>query len=100
LTALLAIDEVAKEWGTPGSREAAFEKRGFTYKDSISKTTANNWGDEYSYKYNGKDTSFVPHLTIGGKQPQNCLSIHMHWDEKRKMVVIGHVGRHKTNTTS
>jgi hypothetical protein len=43
---------------------------------------------------------FAPHITIGAKSPDRCLSIHMHWDEAKRRVVIAHVGRHKTNTKS
>lgn len=52
----------------------------------------------YSYSYDGQRTLFAGHITRGAKQPDKCLSLHMHWDEARPRVVIAHVGRHKTNT--
>lgn len=101
LNALLAIDEVAGSWLLSlKGKKGAFKELGFDYADDISKTTRGKWGKEYAYKYEGETTSFEPHITIGAKQADKCLSIHMHWDEKRGRVVIAHVGRHKTNTMS
>ncbi|HEU0029904.1 MAG TPA: hypothetical protein VFQ53_04670 [Kofleriaceae bacterium] len=106
-SALLAIDDVARRWadqlaGGPklGSRRDAFRQRGFEYKEDISQTAEGKWGDEYTYAYEGRRIVFAPHITIGAKSPDRCLSIHMHWDEAKRKVVIAHVGRHKTNTKS
>lgn len=101
LSALLAIDEVARGWLLSlKGKKGAFEDLGFDYADDISKTTRGKYGKEYTYRYEGENTSFEPHITIGAKQPDKCLSIHMHWDENRRRVVIAHVGRHKSNTTT
>lgn len=101
----MAIEEVARRWtaqldGGPklGPRKEAFRQLGFDYKDDISQTSENKWGEEYCYVYDGKKTLFAGHITIGAKQPDKCLSLHVHWDEARRKVVIAHVGRHKTNT--
>lgn len=106
-SALMAIDDVAGRWaeqlaGGPklGPRKEAFRQRGFEYKEDISQTSEGKWRDEYSYVYDGKKVLFAPHITIGAKQPDKCLSVHMYWDETRRRVVIAHVGRHKTNTRS
>jgi hypothetical protein len=106
-SALLAIDDVAKHWaqqlaGGPnlGPRKEAFRQRGFEYKEDISQTSEGKWRDEYSYPYDGKKTLFAPHITIGAKQADKCLSVHMFWDEPKRVVVIAHVGRHKMNTRS
>jgi len=66
----------------------------------ISPTAAGRWRDEYTYAYEGNKILFAPHITIGAKSADRCLSIHMHWDDTRGKVVIAHVGRHKTNTRS
>ncbi len=99
LSALLAIDEVARAWllSLGGLREA-FKTLGFDYADDISSTTRGKHGKEYTYRYEGVSTSFEPHITIGAKQPDKCLSIHMHWDAEHRRVAIAHVGRHKSNT--
>jgi outer membrane murein-binding lipoprotein Lpp len=104
-SALLAIEDVARAWraqlaGGPGigSRHAAFRQRGFEYKDDISDIAEGRWGDEYTYTYEGRRVLFAPHITIGAKSADRCISIHMHWDEAKRRVVIAHVGRHKTNT--
>lgn len=75
-----------------------FRQRGFEYKDDISATSRGKWGDEYTAKYNGQTIDVSPHITIGAKQADTCLSVHMYWDKESKKVVIAHVGRHKTNT--
>jgi hypothetical protein len=106
-TALMAIDEVARRWaeqlaGGPklGPRKEAFRELGFNYKEDISQTSKGKWGSEYTYIYDGKKTLFAPHITIGAKQVDKCLSIHIFWDESKQRIVIAHVGRHKTNTRS
>ncbi len=106
-SALLAIDDVAARWlaqlaGGPnlGARRDAFRACGFDYKDDISKTTESKWGDEYTYTVDGKRILFAPHITIGARSADRCLSIHRHWDDGRRKVIIAHVGRHKTNTRS
>lgn len=104
-SALLAIDDVARRWAEQlgggaklGPRKEAFRQRGFDYADDISGTSEGRWGDEYKYEYEGTRIVFAPHITIGAKQADKCLSIHMHWDNEKRRVVIAHVGRHKTNT--
>lgn len=105
LSALLAVEDVAAQWaeqldgGAPlGPRRDAFRERGFEYKDDISPTSAGKWGEDYTYRYNGRRIVFGPHITIGAKSPDRCLSIHMFWDDTTRKVVIAHVGRHKKNT--
>ncbi|MBL8880485.1 MAG: hypothetical protein JNG88_15335 [Phycisphaerales bacterium] len=103
--ALQAIDEVCREWRTSlesgvsmGTWESAFERRGFDYKNEISQTTRTKFGHEYMFMYKGKKRLFEKHITDGAKQAQKCFSIHMYRDEDERRVVIGHVGRHLTNT--
>ena len=103
LALLMAIDDVTRRWATQlaggpalGSRKEAFRQRGFEYKVDISQTSGGRWPDEYHYLYEGKRLLFAPHITIGGKQPDRCLSVHLHWDEAKGRAVIAHVGRHKT----
>ncbi len=105
LQALLAIDEVASIWaetvdsGRPGgSLRQLFKKRGFDYADDISQTSKGKWGSEYVADYNGQQLDISPHITIGAKQPDSCLSIHWAWHKVEKVAVVAHVGRHKSNT--
>lgn len=105
LEALQAIEEVASLWviglsggKNPGPLKNLFRQRGFEYKDDVSQTSRGKWGDEYMAKYNDQAIDISPHITIGAKQADTCLSVHMHWDKDSKNVVIAHVGRHKTNT--
>jgi hypothetical protein len=105
LQALQAVDEVACIWGKSisackpaGSFKQLFRDRGFEYKDDISQTSKGKWGDEYVAAYNGQKVDIAPHITIGAKQADTCISIHMYWDKVSCKAVIAHVGRHKTNT--
>jgi hypothetical protein len=105
LEALEAIDEVAGLWvlGLSGGKSAGplknlFRQRGFEYKDDISQTSRGKWGAEYEANYNGQTIDISSHITIGAKQADTCLSVHMYWDKDSKKVVVAHVGRHKTNT--
>ena len=103
--ALAALDEVASIWaetvssGKPGgSVRQLFKERGFDYADDISQTTKGKWGDEYTATYEGQKLDISPHITIGAKQPDTCISIHWAWHKDERLVLVAHVGRHKTNT--
>jgi len=105
LQALQAIDEVAGLWvvglsggKSPGPLKNLFRQRGFDYKDDVSQTSRGKWRGEYEARYNGQEIDISPHITVGAKQADTCISIHMHWDRETQKVVIAHVGRHKTNT--
>lgn len=103
--ALEALDEVAAIWakglktgGPVGSLRQLFKQRGFVYADDVSQTSKGKWGDEYRATFEGKDYDISPHITIGAKQADSCLSIHWAWDKERQSALVAHVGRHKTNT--
>lgn len=106
LQALEAIDEVASIWveslqsgKSVGSlRELFKSKYGFNYADDVSQTSKSKWAEEYKTSHDGKDYDISPHITIGGKQADTCLSIHWAWNKDLKKVMVAHVGRHKTNT--
>lgn len=83
-----------------GTWKLAFQRRGFDYKDDISQTTRTKFGTEYTFVYEGKKLLFEKHITEGAKQANKCFSIHMYRDEARRKIVIGHVGRHLTNTSA
>lgn len=104
--ALEAIDEVAATWvasltsgASVGSLRELFKKKyGFEYADDVSQTSKGKWANQYKVAHKGKEYDISPHITIGAKQADTCLSIHWAWDKDRKKVLIAHVGRHKTNT--
>lgn len=106
MEALEAVDEVAGTWvesldsgSSVGSLRDVFKKKyGFTYADDVSQTSKGKWGSEYKVTYEGREYDISPHITIGAKQADTCLSVHWAWDKDRKKVLIAHVGRHKTNT--
>lgn len=103
--ALAALEEVASIWaetiGTSkagGSVRQLFKARGFDYADDISQTSKGKWGSEYTATYKGQEVDISPHITLGAKQADTCLSIHWAWHKDEKVAVVAHVGRHKTNT--
>ncbi|GAB2182146.1 hypothetical protein DLREEDagrD3_23690 [Denitratisoma sp. agr-D3] len=103
--ALAALEEVASIWAnTVGSGKAGgslrqlFKARGFDYADDVSQTSKSKWGSEYTATYNGQELDISPHITLGAKQPDTCISIHWAWHKEEKIALVAHVGRHKTNT--
>jgi len=103
--ALAALEEVASIWAkTIGSGKAGgsvrqlFKERGFDYADDVSQTSKGKWGSEYTATYNGQKLDISPHITLGAKQPETCISIHWAWHKDDKVALVAHVGRHKTNT--
>lgn len=105
LQALIALDEIASIWAktvdsgkASGSVRDLFKKRGFDYADDVSQTSKGKWSSEYVADYNGQEIDIAPHITIGAKQADTCLSIHWAWHKDDKVVLVAHVGRHKTNT--
>jgi hypothetical protein len=103
--ALTALEEVASIWGETielgkanGSIRQLFKTRGFDYADDVSQTSKGKWSSGYTATYNGQELYISPHITLGAKQPDTCLSIHWAWHKDEKVAVVAHVGRHKTNT--
>jgi hypothetical protein len=99
---LTVLAEIAKEWaenGDVGSWRNAFEEKGFELKEHLSTSAATKWRADYEYVYESKKRIFGAHVTLGkGMSPAKCLSVHYWRDETRRLVVVGHVGRHKHNT--
>lgn len=107
LHALEAMHEVCLAWrrsietkAAAGSWEQQFEKKGFTYKARESSTSKGKWGEEYETVYKGEKVSIEQHLSVGKGGPDTCLRIHFYVDEASQQLVIAHVGKHKTNTSS
>lgn len=99
-----ALHCVTTEWrehdGKLGQRwEDALEALGFPgYSPRISQTTETKFGSEYTFPYKGRKQLFEHHITLGAKQADSCLSVHWYRDDEARVLVIGHCGRHLTNT--
>ena len=106
--ALEAINDVCLEWREAQKKGEsmgrtwvdAFSQKGFDYKDGISMTSKGKYEDDYYFIYEGQRLLFESHITEGAKQPDKCFSIHLHRDADMGKVVIGHIGRHLTNTNT
>jgi len=97
-----ALDEAARLRVANGNLGKAwkehFKEVGLTYKGRISDTTRNNWGDDYSFLFEGKKVLFEEHFTIGVKSANTCLSIHFSTRLRKDKIVVAYVGRHLRNT--
>lgn len=49
--------------------------------------------------HNGKEFDISPHVKHGNQEPK-LVRVHFAFDEERKKIVIGHIGRHIPNYTS
>ncbi len=99
------LSELVKRWREGEGRlgtswREAISERGFELKDFISKTAENKYGRDYRFFYNRQHRLFEKHITLGAGSPDTCLSIHWYRDDKNRVLVIGHCGRHLTNTMS
>ena len=101
--ALLAMDEVAEEWGRgqlPTGFHDAFAERGFDFAAHVSPTALGKHGHEYERTYEGRTITMGPHLALGRGSPVTCCRIYFHLDEEKRIFVVGHVGRHLSDSTS
>ena len=67
---------------------------GNLYRPMVSDTVVRVHGDHYRFEYQGKQTLFDEHITLGGGYPKECMSIHFIWDEARAKLIIGYFGQH------
>lgn len=103
--ALSTMNKVADVWARNQGggdlrqllKDAGLGKR---VSNFISQTSKGKWGDEYTFVHNGEAQLFSWHVTLGAGAADTCASIHFLPDQKLGKLVIGHVGRHLTNTRS
>ena len=75
--------------------------RGFEYAAHESQTTMGMYGGERTFRYLGAKITMEEHIKFGiGPDPRLHLRIHLMWHEGESRWLIGHVGRHLTNTKS
>lgn len=75
------------------------KEQGIDYAAHESGTTMGKWGDERTYRYGGARWQMQEHVKFGvGPDPRHHLRIHLAWHEGESRWLIGHVGRHLTNT--
>ncbi len=100
---LRRLDEAARVRNEQGGRmprgwKQYFKQFGLRYKARISDTTRTNWGEEYTFTYDGERHLFQEHFTISAKDATKCLSIHFSTRLRDDRIVVAWVGRHLTNT--
>ena len=100
--ALAALDQLAeaRKAGPLGkSVKDWLGERGFDYAAHESPTTMKMYGDERTYRYGRARVTMEEHIRFGaGMDPRHHLRIHLAWHEGESRWLIGHVGRHLTNT--
>ena len=103
--ALAIMDEVAGVWsGNEGGgdlRQMLVDGGlGRRVSSFISQTSKGKWRDDYTFTYLGERQVFAAHVTLGAGAADTCASIHFLPDAAAGKLVVGHVGRHLTNTRS
>ena len=76
-------------------------ERGVNYVGGESQTTNGRFGEERAFRDGDSHREMMAHLRFGTSgDPRHCARIYLQWDNDAKEWVIGHVGRHLTNTKS
>jgi len=48
-----------------------------------------------SFPYDGQMVFMDAHLKVGASESTaECMRCHFHWDAERRLIVIGHLGKH------
>jgi len=99
--ALMAIHEVCQahylaraKSKSIGPWEKAFEQRGFKYAAHESEMTMNLYGKERDFSHQGRRKRMQKHITIGGGDRENCLSIYFDPNDGLRKIDIGYCGLH------
>jgi len=67
---------------------------GSVYRPTVSETVILTLGEHYKFEYNRQPVLFDEHLTLGKGLPNDCMSIHFIWDDKKYKIIIGYFGKH------
>lgn len=100
--AWLATDYHARRTG-PGSapdfdrllKEAC---SGWSYKAGQTEVTREQFAPWYATQHDGKQYDLLHHLAKGNsRDPKSTIRIAFAWDDERRHVVVGYIGRHQRN---
>lgn len=101
--ALRAMDTAATAWqrdDLPGGFKNAFARSGFDYGHSLGVATLGRHTSEYERTYDGRRIVLGPHLRLGRGSPEACCRIYFHFDQERRVCVVGHVGNHLSDRST
>lgn len=97
-----ALNDICAKWQQDGKLgdtwKNILDKKGFEFKQNISAITKGKYGEEYYRMYKGQRVSLHEHITISKGGPETCISVHLWRDPESRQLLIGHCGRHLTNT--
>jgi len=100
---LMSVGRVAQRWrdGTLNKNfDAAFEEDGLDYQ-RVSGITQGRYPEEYERTYGGERVKLGPHVGRGrGGSTDTIFRVYWFLDERERRFVIGHVGRHLTDSTT
>ena len=102
LRTFAVLEELAvkRSRGSIGDDVAGWlRSRRVDYAPRETEIVMSKWGDERRVTDDaGKVWEMEPHIKLGGGRGKNILRIHLEWDQENSLWVIGHVGKHLTNT--
>ena len=76
-------------------------EKGVDYVGGESQTTSGRFGEERRFLDGDSHRAMTAHLRFGTSgDPRHCARVYLEWDDDAKEWIIGHVGRHLTNTRS
>lgn len=101
LATLMALNDAAAAYHhdrLDGGFIEFFRQRGLRFAPRVSDIAANKWAHEYQVPGPDGTVELSPHLKLGSGPPDRCLRIYWSVDEDNRRLLVGHVGRHLTDT--
>ena len=103
--AWLATEYHYLRWASVGE-EPRFDERlkkscsGWSYIPGQANTTKQQYPEWYTAESLGRTYELGEHLRKGNADPQKTIRIAFAWDEERKQVIVGYIGRHQKSRRS
>ncbi len=71
---------------------------GWSFKTGQTEVTTEQFDEWYSTTVDGKPYELGPHLGKGNsRDPKSTIRIAFAWDDERRRVIVGYIGRHQRN---
>ena len=71
---------------------------GWSYKAGQTEVTREQFSPWYATQHDGKQYDLVHHLAKGNsRDPKSTIRIAFAWDDERRQVIVGYIGRHQRN---
>lgn len=99
----LAMDRIAGKYASgalPYGLAGAFGDLGINFASDISDTAKHRFRSDYTRTYRGEEILLGPHIRLGKGSARTMLRIYFAVDERERVFVIGHVGKHLRDATN